>query len=92
MEWDVARRAGKVFLDSKMNRAGASLAAAYSVRAEWGAPVSMPFTWDELDEVDPAAHTLASALDRIAAAGDPFEPVWAGPGQSLTNAAAALGL
>jgi bifunctional non-homologous end joining protein LigD len=90
MEWDVGRRAGKVFLDSKMNRAGASLAAPYSVRAEWGAPVSMPFAWAELDAIEPHEHTLATALATIE--GDPFAPVAAGPGHSLSDSFAALGL
>jgi bifunctional non-homologous end joining protein LigD len=92
MEWDVGRRAGKVFLDSKMNRAGASLAAPYSVRAEWSAPVSMPFRWDELDSVDPRDHRLDTALATIAAVGDAFDEVARGPGQSLRDAVAALGL
>lgn len=91
MEWDVGARTGKVFLDAKMNRPGASLAAPYSVRAKWAAPVSMPFEWDELHAVQPTQHTLATALGRIAAAGDPFAPV-AGPGQSLAEALVALGL
>jgi bifunctional non-homologous end joining protein LigD len=91
MEWEVDRRAGKVFLDSKMNRPGASLAAPYSVRAQWAAPVSMPFAWDELDAIDPAEHTLETALGRIDVAGDPFAPV-AQTGASLAPARAALGL
>jgi bifunctional non-homologous end joining protein LigD len=91
VEWEVGRRAGRVFLDSKMNRAGASLAAPYSVRAEWAAPVSMPFEWDEFDAVDLAHYTIATTLDRIADAGDPFEDV-AGEGQRLTTPMKALGL
>lgn len=90
MEWDVGRRAGKVFMDAKMNRAGASLAAPFSVRAQWAAPVSMPFEWDEMDSVDPGAFTLATALDRLAAQGDPFAPVASGPGNALGPALAAL--
>jgi bifunctional non-homologous end joining protein LigD len=92
MEWDVDARAGKVFLDAKMNRAGASLAAPYSVRARWDAPVSMPFAWDELDTMRPDEHTLQTTLDRIAAVGDPFGPVATGPGHALGSARAALGL
>jgi bifunctional non-homologous end joining protein LigD len=92
MEWEIGRRSGKVFLDSNMNRAGASLAAPYSVRAAWGAPVSMPFSWDEIDEITPEDHTLATALATLQVAGDRFAPVASGPGQSLAAAMGALGL
>jgi bifunctional non-homologous end joining protein LigD len=34
LEWEVSRRTGKVFLDVNMNRGGANIAAAYSVRPE----------------------------------------------------------
>jgi bifunctional non-homologous end joining protein LigD len=91
MEWEVERRAGKVFLDANMNRAGASLAAPYSVRAQWDAPVSMPFVWDELDAIRPEDHTLVSAVGGLPVAGDPFAPLVTGPGQSIDGALAALG-
>jgi bifunctional non-homologous end joining protein LigD len=54
LEWEVSRRAGRVYLDANMNRAGASFSAPYSVRAKWNAPVSIPFAWDELDTVESA--------------------------------------
>lgn len=92
LDWETRKRAGKVFLDANMNRAGASFAAAYSVRARWGAPVSMPFRWDELAYVDPSAFTLATSLERIAVDGDPFAPVAGRLQQSLTEPSALLGL
>ncbi len=58
LEWEVKRRTGKVFLDVNMNRQGANIAAAYSVRPEVGAPVSTPVTWDEID--DPILPTTTS--------------------------------
>jgi bifunctional non-homologous end joining protein LigD len=90
MEWEVPKRAGKVFLDVNMNREGANIAAAYSVRPEPGATVSAPFTWEELDDVAPEIFTMATMLERINAAGDPFAPVASGPGQSLDAALSEL--
>lgn len=83
MQWEVSRRAGKVFLDVNMNREGANIAAAYSVRPERDATVSTPFGWHELDDVEPGLFTIATVFDRIAEAGDPFLPVATGTGQSL---------
>ncbi|MDQ4064822.1 MAG: hypothetical protein M3161_02120, partial [Actinomycetota bacterium] len=91
-EWEVSKRAGKVFLDANMNRAGASFSAPYSVRAKWGAPVSMPFTWDELDSVEANQFTLANAVDVVLGRDDPFAEVARGHGQSLRDARAAVGL
>lgn len=92
LEWEVSKRTGKVFLDANMNRAGASFSAPYSVRAKWGAPIAMPFEWDELDTIEANQFTLANALDRILGRDDPFETLARGPGQSLADARAALGV
>ena len=86
LEWETKKRSGKVFLDVNMNREGANIASAYSLRPEPGATVSAPFSWDEIDEIDVASFTIETMFDRIAAAGDPFLPVARGPGQSLTAA------
>jgi bifunctional non-homologous end joining protein LigD len=86
LEWEVSRRSGKVFMDVNMNREGANIAAAYSVRPEPGATVSAPFTWDELDDIDPRNFTLETMFDRVAEVGDPFLPVAEGPGQSIAVA------
>lgn len=86
MEWDIEKRRGKVFLDVNMNREGANIAAAYSVRPEPGGTVSTPFTWDELEEVRPDLYTMATIFERIAEVSDPFLPVADGPGQSLAPA------
>jgi bifunctional non-homologous end joining protein LigD len=86
MDWEVSRRAGKVFLDVNMNREGANIAAAYSVRPEPGATVSTPFEWDESDVIEPARYTMRTILPRVAELGDPFLPVARSPGQSLDEA------
>ncbi len=91
LEWEVKRRTGKVFLDVNMNRQGANIAAAYSVRPEVGAPVSTPITWDEIDDLDPTDYNIETIFDRLADVGDLFLPVAEGPGQSLDHAIAALG-
>jgi bifunctional non-homologous end joining protein LigD len=73
MEWDVARRSGKVFIDHKMNRRAASLSSAYSVRPEPGATVSTPLRWEELFDVHPSDFTIETIFDRLP--DDPFERV-----------------
>jgi bifunctional non-homologous end joining protein LigD len=86
LEWEIPKRTGKVFLDVNMNREGANIAAAYSLRPEQGATASTPFEWDELDDIDPLAFTIETMPERVAEAGDPFLPVAEGPGQSLSDA------
>lgn len=90
LEWDISKRAGKVFLDANMNRAGASLAAAYSVRAAWSAPVSMPFPWEVLGTIQPSDFTIATVPQIVdGATEDAFAGVAAG-GASLADALAVL--
>jgi bifunctional non-homologous end joining protein LigD len=91
LEWEVSRRTGKVFLDVNMNREGANIAAAYSLRPEPGATVSTPLHWDEISEITPAHFTIETVFDRIAEVGDPFAPVAEGPGQDLADAIKELG-
>ncbi|MGH2749675.1 MAG: non-homologous end-joining DNA ligase [Actinomycetota bacterium] len=91
LEWEVRNRTGKVFLDVNMNRSGANIAAAYSVRPEPGATVSTPLRWSEVAEVHPRDFTIETIFDRVAGVGDPFLPVAEGPGQSLGGAIDTLG-
>jgi bifunctional non-homologous end joining protein LigD len=67
-----ADRHDRIFIDTARNRAGATFAAAYSVRAKPGAPVSAPCTWAEIEsgEVQPQTFTLRNMEERIAAVGD----------------------
>ena len=85
MEWEVSKRGSTIYLDVNMNREGANIAGAYSVRPEPDATVSTPFEWDELEEVDPKLYTISTIFDRIAEVGDPFLPVAEEPGQSLVE-------
>lgn len=86
LEWEIPKRKGKVFLDVNMNREGANIAAAYSVRPEPGGTCSAPFHWDEIDDIYPDRFTMATMFDRIAEVGDPMLPVAEGPGQNLEAA------
>ena len=86
VEWEVKKRGHKVFLDVNMNREGANIAGAYSVRPEPGATVSTPFEWDELDDIHPGDWSIATIFGRTATMGDPFLPVAEGPWQDLDAA------
>ncbi|HEY7477197.1 MAG TPA: non-homologous end-joining DNA ligase [Actinomycetota bacterium] len=93
MAWRVADRAGKVFIDHNMNRAGANIASAYSLRPEPRAPVSTPLTWDEVESggFEPQDFRIDNVWDRFARGGD----LWAGvlgPGEDLAPAMEALGV
>lgn len=90
VEWEIRRRSDKVFLDVNMNREGANIAAAYSVRPEPRATVSTPFEWDELENIDPQDFNIETVFEHVEAAGDPFLPVAEGPGQNIDAAIDAL--
>ena len=74
-EFSKADRSGRIYVDTGRNGYSATFAAAYTVRARRGAPVSAPCTWDEIErgEVGPGTFTLRNMAERIAAVGD----VWA---------------
>lgn len=92
MAWRIERRTGKVFIDHTMNRAGANIAAVYSLRPEPGATVSTPLAWDEVEAgVRPSDFTIRTVWERFARLGDLFEPVRTRP-QDLGPALEALGL
>jgi DNA ligase D-like protein (predicted ligase)/DNA ligase D-like protein (predicted polymerase)/DNA ligase D-like protein (predicted 3'-phosphoesterase) len=94
MAWRVADRAGKVFIDHNMNRQGANIAAAYSLRPEPGATVSTPLTWDEVAAggFEPQDFRIDDVWDRFAEAGDLWAPVRVGPYNDLAPAMEALGV
>ncbi len=75
LEWAVEKRAGKVFFDYNQNVRGKSLAAAYSPRRHAQATVSMPLTWEELDEVYPTDFTILTAPEVAARRGDPWSDI-----------------
>ncbi|MFQ5966339.1 MAG: non-homologous end-joining DNA ligase [Acidimicrobiia bacterium] len=91
MEWDIPKRAGRVFIDHNQNVAGKTIASVYSVRPLSGAPVSTPILWEELDTVHPGDFTMATIWDRVQRYGDLFAPALRGE-QRLEAAEHRLGL
>ena len=71
-EFSKADRGGRILVDTGRNAYHATFAAAYSVRAKPGAPVSAPCTWEEVEsgEVAPQTFTIKTIADRIERAGD----------------------
>jgi bifunctional non-homologous end joining protein LigD len=96
MEWEIAKRSGKVFLDFGMNVEGKNIASVYSIRPFPGASLSTPLQWDEVEQdIEPRDFTIANIWSRLEAAGDLFAPVLAGgspEGQNLNAAMDALGM
>ena len=71
-EFSKADRGGRIYVDTGRNAYSATFAAAYTVRAKPGAPVSAPCTWEELErrEVAPRSFTLRTMDQRIRDVGD----------------------
>jgi bifunctional non-homologous end joining protein LigD len=86
-EFAKAERGGRIFIDIGRNRAGATFAAAYTVRARAGAPVSAPCTWDEVASgaVTPRTFTLRTMTARLAAVGDLWADVHRRRGSVVGN-------
>ncbi|MCU1452684.1 MAG: ATP-dependent ligase [Acidimicrobiales bacterium] len=75
--WRKDDRSGRARLDFTQNAINRTLVAPFSARPVPGAPVSVTLEWDELDdpELRPDRWTIATVLDRLAAAGDPLRPL-----------------
>lgn len=73
-KWEVRSRGGKARLDYTQNAINKTLVAPYSPRARPGAPVSVPISWDELDDpaLRPDRFTIRDVPDRVAERGDLF--------------------
>ena len=71
-EFHKVDRGTRILVDTGRNGYSATYAAAYTVRAKPGAPVSAPCTWEELErgEVGPRTFTLRNMGQRIADVGD----------------------
>ena len=71
-EFSKVDRRGRIYVDTGRNDYSATFAAAYTVRAKRGAPVSAPCTWEDVAgrKVGPAAFTLRNMPERVAKVGD----------------------
>ncbi|MFL5935730.1 MAG: DNA ligase D, partial [Gaiellaceae bacterium] len=88
-EWTKSRRRG-VLIDANQNGEGKTIASAYSVRPQEGAPVSTPLRWDEVNEkLNPAIYSMEVVLDRVRRFGDLYEGVLT-TRQSLAKALKAI--
>ncbi|MBM3770190.1 MAG: hypothetical protein FJW27_02690 [Acidimicrobiia bacterium] len=74
-EFSKVDRPGRIYVDTGRNGYHSTYAAAYTVRAKRGAPVSAPCTWTEIErgDVGPGTFTIRNLLERVASVGD----VWA---------------
>lgn len=90
-EFSKVDRHGRIYVDTGRNGYHATFAAAYTVRARPGAPVSAPCRWEEVERraIGPRSFTLRNMPDRIRDTGD----LWADlprRGRSLAKAMAKL--
>jgi bifunctional non-homologous end joining protein LigD len=72
--WQKDEREGLARLDYTQNAINKTLVAPFSVRPAAGAPVSMPLTWDELDDPELTSDrwTIRTAASRLDEQGDPL--------------------
>ncbi|CAN5270186.1 non-homologous end-joining DNA ligase [soil metagenome] len=80
--WWKEQRGERVFVDYNQNAPHKTVFGAWGARPKVGGQVSAPFSWDELDEVDPDALTINSVPARLAEEGDPWAAMYDDP-QSL---------
>lgn len=71
-------RKGRVLIDIYRNRTSQSIIGAYSLRGRVGAPVAMPVSWDELENIDTSQHfNIFNVPQKISAEGDAWEGIGA---------------
>jgi bifunctional non-homologous end joining protein LigD len=72
--WEVKRRTGKIRIDYTQNVINKTLTGPYTVRPALRAPVSMPISWEELDDprLRPDKWTIETAGERLLQVGDLF--------------------
>ncbi len=79
LEFQKKNRKDRVFMDWLRNTHTATAVVAWSVRPRPDAPVAMPITWTELEDVAPDQWTIRNALDRLG------ERAWNGFGESTAG-------
>ncbi|MGI2336200.1 MAG: non-homologous end-joining DNA ligase [Dehalogenimonas sp.] len=90
-EMRIAKRAGRIFVDTNRNNSGQTAVAPYSVRAKRGAPVAAPITWEELakPELNSSSYDIANVFELLNRRGDPWKAIYA-QGQNLDQAVQAV--
>lgn len=74
--WWKEERGERIFVDFNQNCRDRTIASAYSLRPQPGAPVSTPLTWAELAEVkDPRDFNLFTVPDLLADRGDAWAAI-----------------
>src|SRR3954469_1643698 len=74
--WWKEERGERIFVDYNQNAPHKTVFGAWSVRARAGAQVSTPISWDELDDVDPDALTIATVPGGMGQrGGDPWAAI-----------------
>ncbi len=74
--WWREERGARVFVDYNQNCRDRSIAAAWSLRAVQGAPVSTPLSWSELADIrDPHELNLFSVPERLSSTSDPWSTI-----------------
>jgi bifunctional non-homologous end joining protein LigD len=69
-----SKRPGRILIDYLRNAPGATAVEAYAVRAREGAPVALPVSWEELDDIRGDRFTVRTTKDRLAKSqADPWE-------------------
>jgi DNA ligase D len=71
-KWWKEERGARVFVDFNQNAPHKNMFGAWGVRPRVGAQVSTPFSWDELDTIDPEVLTIDTVPSRLDERGDPW--------------------
>ena len=67
------KRKGKVLLDIYRNHKSQTCAAPYTTRAREGAPISTPFRWESMDQVESSKQwNVRTIMDYLKEEGDPW--------------------
>ena len=79
----IAKRGGRIYVDTTRNAYGQHSVAPYAVRAKPGAPVATPLRWEELDDPELSSRSwdIRTIGARLDADGDP----WKGMGRSARS-------
>lgn len=81
-----AKRTGKIFIDYLRNQRGATAVMPYSARSRPFAPIAVPLTWEELGDLDSAAHWhIGDAAEMMKRAGSKNLAHWGRADQILPD-------